>query len=88
MGPLFIFMATQSFDTLLVGFDTCNEQKLSKAKQKIVVDFLDTICCALEEMSGEEVFNCFFEAVQNQREYTKKEYDKTNELMHLLIKLK
>ena len=88
MGPPFIFMTTQSFDTLLVGFDTCNEQKLSKAKQSTVVDFLDTICCALEEMSGEEVFNCFFEAVQNQREYTKKEYDKTNELMHLLIKLK
>ena len=88
MGPPFIFMTTQSFDTLLVGFDTCNEQKLSKAKQKTVVDFLDTICCALEEMSGEEVFDCFFGAAQNQREYTKKEYDKISELMHLVIKLK
>ena len=88
MGLPFIFMAIQSFDTLLVGFDTCNEQKLSKAKQKTVDDFLDTICCALEEMNGEEVFDCFFEAAQNQREYTKKEYDKISELMHLLIKLK
>jgi hypothetical protein len=58
------------------------------AKQKIVNDFLDTICCALEEMNGEEVFNCFFEAVQSQHEYTKKEHDKISELMYLLIKLK
>ena len=58
------------------------------AKQKAVDNFLDTICCALEEMSGEEVFDCFLEAVHSQHEYTKKEYDKTMELMDLLIGLK
>lgn len=63
-------------------------QQQTKAKQKVVDNFLDTICCALEEMGGEEVFDCFFEAVQDQREYTKKEYDKINELMYLLIKIK
>lgn len=67
--------------------EAINQQK-TMAKQKVVDDFLDTICCALEEISGEEVFDCFFKAVQNQHEYTKKEYDKINELMHLLIKLK
>ena len=72
--------------------DALSEQKTfavkSKVKQKTVDDFFDTICCALEEMNGDEVFDCFFEAVQNQHEYTKKEFDKTNELMNLLIGLK
>jgi hypothetical protein len=58
------------------------------AKQKAVDEFLDTICCALEEMSGEEVFDCFFEAVQSQFDYTKKEHDKTSELLDLLTELK
>jgi len=58
------------------------------AKQKTIDNFRDTICCALEEMNGEEVFDCFLEAVQAQHEYTKKEFDKTNELMDLLIGLK
>jgi hypothetical protein len=62
--------------------------QIAMAKQKAVDNFLDTICCALEEMSGDEVFDCFLEAVQSQHEYTKKEYDKTNELMDLLIGLK
>ena len=60
----------------------------SGAKQKTIDDFLDTICCALEELTGEEVFDCFLEAVQVRNEDTKKEYDKTNELMDLLIGLK
>lgn len=60
----------------------------SGAKQKAIDDFLDTICCALEEMNGEEVFDCFLEAVQVRHEDAKKEYDKTNELMDLLIGLK
>jgi hypothetical protein len=67
--------------------ETTNQQK-TMAKQKIVDDFLDTLCGAFEELSGEEVFDCFFEAVQSQREYTKKEYDKTNELLDLLTGLK
>ena len=64
-----------------------NQQK-TMAKQKAVDNFLDEICCALEEMSGKEVFDCFVEAVQSQFDYTKKEYDKTNELMNLLTGLK
>lgn len=67
--------------------DAINQQK-TMAKQKAVDDFLDTICCALEEMSGKELFECFFEAVQSQWDYTKKEFDKTHELMDLLIELK
>ena len=67
--------------------EAINQQK-TMTKQKIVDDFLDTLCGAFEELSGKEVFDCFFEAVQSQHEYTKKEYDKTNELMDLLIELK
>jgi hypothetical protein len=60
----------------------------SGAKQKAIDDFLDTICCALEEMNGEEVFDCFTEAVQSQFDYTKKEHKKTSELLDLLTGLK
>lgn len=67
--------------------DAINQQK-TMAKQKAVDEFLDTICCALEEISGAELFECFVEAVQSQHEYTKKEYDKTNELLDLLTGLK
>jgi hypothetical protein len=63
-------------------------QLLTAAKQKTVDNFLDEICCALEEMSGEEVFDCFFEAVQSQFDYTKKEHDKTSKLLDLLAGLK
>ena len=67
--------------------EAINQQK-TMAKQKAVDYFLDTICCALEEMSGEEVFDCFVEAVQGQFDYTKKEHDKTSELLDLLTGLK
>jgi len=60
------------------------KQQLIKAKTTAVDNFLDTICCALEEMSGEEVFDCFLEAVQAQWDYTRKEHDKTSELLDLL----
>jgi hypothetical protein len=63
--------------------EAINEQK-TKAKQKTIDEFLDTICCGLEEMSGKEVFDCFVEAIQSQHEYTKKEYYKTIDLMDLL----
>jgi hypothetical protein len=64
------------------------KDELIMAKQKAVDDFLDTICCALEELNGKEVFSCFIQAVQSQHEYTKKEYNKINELMNLLIEIK
>ena len=63
-------------------------QLLTAAKQKTVDNFLDEICCALEELSGKEVFDCFVEAVQAQNEYTKKEHEKTSELLNLLTGLK
>jgi hypothetical protein len=64
------------------------QKQLTMSKQKTVDNFLDEICCALEEMNGEEVFDCFFEAVQSQFDYTKKEHDKTSELLDLLAGLK
>jgi hypothetical protein len=67
--------------------EAINQQK-TMTKQKTVDDFLDTLCGALEELSGKEVFDCFFEAVQSQNEYTKKEHDKTSELLDLLAGLK
>jgi hypothetical protein len=60
------------------------QKQKTMAKQKTIDNFLDEICCALEEMSGEEVFDCFLEAVQSQWDYTRKEHDKTNELLDLL----
>ena len=64
------------------------ETQLTMAKQKTVNNFLDEICCALEEMNGEEVFNCFVEAVQSEFDYTKKEHEKTSKLLDLLNGLK
>jgi len=66
---------------------TAVQQQLIMTKQRIVNNFLDTICCALEEISGKEVFECFVEAVQAQHEYTNKEYNKANELLNLLTGL-
>lgn len=60
----------------------------SMHKKETIDNFLDTISCGLEEMSGEEVFECFFKAVQSQYEYTKKEHSNTKQLMHLLMELK
>jgi hypothetical protein len=64
------------------------ENQMSVHKQKTVDNFLDTLCGALEELNGEEVFDCFFEAVQSQFDYTKKEHDKTSKLLDLLAGLK
>ena len=64
------------------------QKQKTMAKQKTIDNFLDEICCALEEMSGEEVFDCFLEAVQSQFDYTKKEHDKTSELLDLVTGLK
>ena len=60
-------------------------QQITMAKQKAVDNFLDTICCALEELSGDEVFDCFFEAVQSQWDYTLKEHTKVNDLFKRVV---
>jgi hypothetical protein len=64
--------------------EAINQQK-TMAKQKAVDDFLDTLCGALEELSGEEVFDCFVEAVQSQWDYTRKEHEKTNDLFKRVL---
>jgi hypothetical protein len=64
------------------------EEKLSVHKRRATDDFLDTICCALEEMDGDEVFDCFLDAVQVQYAHTKKEHEKSTKLIDLLIGLK
>jgi hypothetical protein len=46
-------------------------------------DFADAICCAIETMSGEEVFECFFEAAKEHYEYANKEYKKASVLLNL-----
>jgi hypothetical protein len=61
------------------------QKQKTMAKQKTIDNFLDEICCALEEMSGEEVFDCFFEAVQSQWNYTQKEHEKTNDLFKRVL---
>jgi hypothetical protein len=45
-------------------------------KEKIRDDFADTICHGLEQLTGEEVFECFRNAVTEHRIYTTKEYEK------------
>ena len=66
---------------------TIKTQK-TMAKQKTFDNFFETLCSAFEELSGEEIFDCFFEAVQSQFDYTKKEHDKSSELLDLLSGLK
>jgi hypothetical protein len=45
-------------------------------KEKIKDHFADTICEGLEQLTGEEVFECFRNAVTEHRIYTTKEYEK------------
>jgi hypothetical protein len=57
------------------------EEKLTTNKKRLINDFSDIICGALEEMSGEEIFECFFEAALERHQCVKKEYDKANQLI-------
>jgi len=57
------------------------KEESTTQKQRLVNDFADSICCALEEMNGEEIFECFFEAALERHQYAKKEYDKANQLI-------
>jgi hypothetical protein len=68
--------------------DNFEDELFASIKQRTINDFLDSITCALEEMSGEEVFNCFVEAAQTKHDYTQKEHYKTNELFNLLLAAK
>lgn len=61
---------------------------LAKAKEETIKDFLDTISCALEGMSGTEVFDCFIQAVENEMEYKQSECKRITELFNLLLQPK
>jgi hypothetical protein len=61
-----------------LGIDS---QKLEQTKA--ISNFADTICCAIEAMNGEQVFECFYKAVEEHYEYTNKEYEKASVLLNL-----
>jgi hypothetical protein len=46
--------------------------------------FADTICEAMDELTGEEVYQAFYKACKALRDVTKKEYDNANELFECL----
>lgn len=49
-------------------------------KEKIKDHFADTICHGLEQLDGDEVFECFRNAVSEHRVYTLTEYVKSRQL--------
>jgi hypothetical protein len=58
-----------------------DSQKLEQTRA--ISNFADTICCAIEAMSGEQVFKCFHKAAEEHYEYTNKEYEKASVLLNL-----
>ena len=46
--------------------------------------FADTICEAIDELTGEEAYQAFYKACKALRDVTKKEYDNANELFECL----
>ena len=46
--------------------------------------FADTICEAMNELTGEEVYQAFYKACKALRDVTKKEYDNANGLFECL----
>ena len=46
--------------------------------------FADTICEAMDELTGEEIYQAFYKACKALRDVTKKEYDNANELFECL----
>ena len=58
-------------------------EEVNKKKADVTNYFADTICLALEVMTGEEVFDCFFEAVKDHYEYIKREHQKAKDLFDL-----
>jgi hypothetical protein len=53
-------------------------------KQKATEHFADTIVEFASEMSGEELFECIYQAAKEQFEHTQKQYDRAKDLMDLL----
>lgn len=46
--------------------------------------FADTICEAIDELTGKEAYQAFYKACKALRDVTKKEYDNANELFECL----
>ena len=46
--------------------------------------FADTICEAMDELTGEEIYQVFYKACKALRDVTKKEYDNANGLFECL----
>ena len=46
--------------------------------------FADTICEAMDELTGEEIYQAFYKACKALRDVTKKEYDNANGLFECL----
>ena len=68
----------------LIGIDFPIKNDNSVYKQKATADFADTIAEFFNEMSGQELFDCFAAAAKENLEYHTKSYDRAKDLMDLL----
>jgi hypothetical protein len=63
---------------------TAQSIKHAECLKKTREYFADTICEAMDELTGEEIYQAFYKACKALRDITKKEYDNANELFECL----
>lgn len=63
---------------------TAQSIKHAECLKKTREYFADTICEAMEELTGEEVYQSFYKACKALKDITKKEYDNANVLFTCL----
>ena len=63
---------------------TAQSIKHAECLKKIRDYFADTICEAMDELTGEEIYQAFYKACKALRDVTKKEYDNANGLFECL----
>ena len=63
---------------------TAQSIKHAECLKKTREYFTDTICEAMEELTGEEIYQSFYKACKALKDITKKEYDNANELFKCL----
>jgi hypothetical protein len=63
---------------------TAQSIKHAECLKKTREYFADTICEAMDELTGKEVYQAFYTACKALRNITKKEYDNANELFECL----
>ena len=63
---------------------TAQSIKHAECLKKTREYFADTICEAMEELTGEEIYQSFYKACKALKDITKKEYDNANELFKCL----